>query len=210
MFYAIVLAKVNDDEWKLKAVKVVLYDYPGIKFDGKLYGFEGNKTQHFYNSILHGLLDTDIDGFRDYCHAQIGYAIQRTRSKGRDGEKKFNCTPFPIRANEVFNGSKGGTPFISTPIGFQSPDESPEDFFHHFILRALEFSEICKYDKETFLSKVSVIASNHAGGNDRFLIPNADKPVTLKRGDERFYHRHKDHNKSETQKTKVNVSSFCV
>ena len=39
MFYAIVLANVNKDEWKVSAVKVVLYNYPGMKFDGKLSGF---------------------------------------------------------------------------------------------------------------------------------------------------------------------------
>ena len=101
----------------------------------------------------------------------------------------------------------GGNTFISTRIGFQSPDELPEDLFHHFTLRALEFSGKCKYDKETFLSKVSVIASNYTGGNDRFLIPDADQPVTRKRGGDRIFHRALLRGK---KKTKVNVSSFCV
>ena len=123
---------------------------------------------------------------------------------------KFKSTPFSIRLNEVFNGSMGGNPFISTQIGFQSPDELPEDLFHHFTLRALEFSKKCKYDNKTFLSKVSGIASNYAGGNNRFLIPDADQPVTQKRGDDRFYHCNLDPNKCKKKKIKVNVSSFCV
>ena len=212
IFYTIVLANVNKYEWKVSAVKVVLYDYPGLKFDGKLYGYDGKMTSHCYNSILHGLLDTEIDGFQDYCFDQCGHAITRTKSKSRDNEKKFESTHLTILDNEVFRGSRGGNPFISTRIGFKSPDELllPENLFKHYTLRALDFSKQCKYDNNTFLSKFSGIASSYAGGNNPFFKPDTDRPVTQKRGNDRFYHPNLDPNKCKKKKTKVNVSSFCV